>query len=130
MQAVIFLLRFVLALVLGSTVAALISVATTSPENATPLVVAGIAGVYAIFGIVPAAVVGLPMLKVFRRLNIGSSAAALLLTLGGAAVGALLMTATFTSFATWGAIAGASIGLVQGCLLHKHAAASATSDKF
>ncbi len=112
-------LKFLLALLLGSVVAAILAVAGTSPENATIWIVVGVATIFAMFGLIPSACLGTPALRMCQHLNFSHIAAASLLAMAGAALGASMMAFTFTSFESWGAIAGGSIGLMQGLLLYK-----------
>jgi hypothetical protein len=110
--------RLILALLLGSTLAALISVAVSGPESVTVLIAIGVAGTYVIFGLVPAVAFGLPALWVLKRRNVTRLVAVLAMTVGGAAVGALVTFGIFNRFEPLGAIGGASIGLLQGFLMY------------
>ena len=112
--------KFLMAHLLGSTLAAVIALATRSPENASIMGVVGLAAAFALFGSFPALFIGLPALTFLLRLNYWPSVRVCFLTTGGALVGALLMSVTFTGFEQWGAICGASIGTMQGLIFYSH----------
>lgn len=106
-----------MSLVLGSVLAALIVGLKAEAPNMTPMPVVVYAAVFVLVGLGPALVAGIAALELLRRINVGPLTAALAMTAGGAVVGAgweSLMVAD----RAWGAIAGASIGLMQGLLLY------------
>jgi membrane associated rhomboid family serine protease len=72
---------------------------------------------YTIFATIPAIVFGVPAVLLLRRRQSTKITATLALTGGGAIVGWLLMTVTFTGFEVWGALTGASVGFMLGVLL-------------
>jgi hypothetical protein len=74
----------------------------------------GIAMTYAAFGIIPAAIFGLPAILFLKRRSYSRWPATAILALGGGAVGALLMLVTFTGLELLGGTAGASIGFALG----------------
>ena len=73
-----------------------------------------IAMTYAAFGLIPAAIVGLPAILFLKRRSYSRWPAIAILAVGGGAVGGLLMRLTFTGLELLGATAGASIGFVLG----------------
>jgi hypothetical protein len=112
-------LKFILALAFGSALAALGSFVVWGSESFPILMVVGVAGTFAVFGFVPAVIFGLPALWLLQRLKLTPFAAALSMTVGGAAVGALVTFGIFKRFEPIGLIAGASISLMQGILLYR-----------
>jgi hypothetical protein len=119
MHEIKLILGFLIALMLGSILAALVSFALSSPESFSIWPVVGVAATYVIFGLGPAVAFGLPALWLLRRLHVTRLAAALAMTAGGGAVGTLVTFGMFHRFEPLGAIAGASIGLLQGVLLYR-----------
>jgi len=113
------ILGFLIALMLGSILAALFSFALSSPESFSIWFLVGVAATYVIFGLGPAVAFGLPALWLLRRLRVTRLAAALAMTVGGGAVGTLVTFGMFHRFEPLGAIAGASIGLLQAVLLYR-----------
>ena len=113
------LIKFILALAIGCILAALASSILLSPEGLTVLMVIGGAGTFVIFGLGPAVTFGLPALWLLQRLHVTRLTAGVSMTIGGAAIGALVTFAMFDSFVPLGPIGGASIGLMQGLLLYR-----------
>ena len=73
-----------------------------------------------VVGLLPALFIELPALTFLLRSNYWASVRVCFLAAGGALVGALLMSVTFTGFEPWGAIGGASIGTMQGLICYGH----------
>ena len=115
--------KFLTAHVLGSVLAAVIVLAaTTPPGNASGwfLGMFGLGVTFAMFGALPALFIGLPALTSLLRSNYWPSVRLCFLAMGGGLVGALSMFVTFTGFEKWGAICGASIGMMQGLMFYGH----------
>ena len=113
--------KFLTAHVLGSVLAAVIVLAiTTPPGNVSGwfLGIFGLGVTFAMFGALPALFIGLPALTSLLRLNYWPSVRLCLRARGGGLVGALSMFVTFTGFEKWGAICGASIGMMQGLMFY------------
>ena len=70
-----------------------------------------------IFATLPAIVFGLPAVILLRRRGADKAKATIALTVGGAIVGWLLLSGSLETFKSWGALIGASIGLMMGVLM-------------
>lgn len=111
--------RFLLAVVLGCVLAALVTLEVIEQGEFAPVMLFGGALTFMLFAGVPALFAGTAALRLLRWLAVDRIEGTVIMMVGGAAVGAWLMTVTFTSLESLGAIVGGSIGLMQGLLLHR-----------
>jgi len=129
LDSVINLLRtvalFILALALGGMLAGLIAstglvVGKLKMPDLSELraIIFGAGLTFAVFGGLPALVVGMPAVLLLRRMRVSRFEAPLILMTGGGVVGAGLMAMTFTGFELLGAAVGGSIGLMLGILVY------------
>lgn len=111
---------FAIAIPLGGLLGGLLTIAYRMPAPSDlPLLVVGMGATFALFGAFPALIFGIPALLILRKMRVSRTAATVVMTIGGAGLGAALTAGTFSGFEGLGAIAGGSIGLALGVLVYR-----------